>query len=504
MANIIDSLLITMGLDGSGVSKGMDQVENRLASGVKNITGNILAPLAGAFAFGKLLSGFTQSADAAGKLARHLRADTQAVQAWGSAVEASGGDANALNGTLNGLEETLRASQFGAGSAELRQLGVRTRDAGGNLKNSVDILTELAGAAERIRPEKFERLTKSLGVDPATIRLLQKGGSEVDRLVTKYKDLAYTQKDADTARKFNVVMSDLNKTFQAGAAIFMRYLIPALTIVAQKTEITVNFLRRHEKFVLLFFMLLAGVIAYKLTPAIWAMSKAWLANPMVKIIALVLLLALALEDLWHFVQGNGSAIEDLMRKFGASEKTIARARVEAKAFLEGLKKWGPATAIVIAGIKGVTVAMKLLNIATLSNPVIAFLAALSAAAYYLIANWDKVKAHLNSFFEWIDEKLKWFEDTVQPILDDFNMSIAADPADNPPDYGTWGEWTPIRIGGAAVSPAAVGAAGGSVTTTINGGITVQTQATDAGGIARDIGGAVERRMVAVGNRAVNP
>lgn len=366
MATIIDSLLITMGLDGSGVSKGMSQVENRLERGVKNITTNILAPLAGAFAFGALVKNFTGTADSLGILAKHLRSNIQDVQAWGSAVESVGGDAASLHRTMAGLEETLRAAQFGPGSAELRQLGVRTRDANGNLKTSVDILNELAVAAGRVNPEKFERLTDSLGIDAVTIQLLQSGSQKVEALVNKYKDLAYTQKDAGTAREFNRVTGDLNKTLQAGAAIFMRLLIPVLTEAARVTTTFVNFLRRHESFVLLFFTMLASVIALKLTPAIIAMGKAWLANPLVRIAALVLLLAGALEDLWYFVNGGSSAIEKLMRKMGFSAETIEKVRAAAGVFLSVLKQYGPALITLVGAYKVYTGGVLAANTATLA------------------------------------------------------------------------------------------------------------------------------------------
>lgn len=342
MANIIDSLLITMGLDGSGVSKGMREVEGTLANGVKNITTNILAPLAGAFAFGALLNNFISTADALGKLSKDLRTNTQDVQAWGDAVEYAGGDANSLNTTLSGLEQKLKDAARGVGNADFRALGISAKDANGGLKTSTDILKELSLVGDKMNPEKFERLTKKLGIDSGTLQLLQSGSKEVDKLVSKYKDLAYTQKDAETARQFNRTMGDLNKTFQAGAAIFMRQLVPALTYVGQKAEIVVNFLRKHEKFVLLFFTLLAAVIAYKLTPAILVMSKAWLANPMARIVGLVLLLALALDDLWKFVKGGNSAIEQLMQKMGLSSETIERARKVASSLLDVLIKYGPA------------------------------------------------------------------------------------------------------------------------------------------------------------------
>ena len=331
MANIIDSLLITMGLDGSGVSKGMNEVEGTLASGVKNITTNILAPLAGAFAFGALLNNFTSTADALGKLSKTLRADTQDVKAWGDAVEYAGGDANSLNSTLSGLEQKLKDAKRGVGNADFRALGINAKDANGNLKTSTDILKELSAVGDKMNPEKFERLTKKLGIDSGTLQLLQSGSKEVGNLVSKYKDLAYTQKDAEIAREFNNTMGDLGKTFQSASAIIMRLVVPALTFIGDKTAVFVNFLRRHESFVLIFFIALAAILSRQVIPAIYKMGAAWMANPMFWIIAAAIAIAIALaavlEDLWSYMNGGKSALADFWAIFGTGEE-ISQALAE--------------------------------------------------------------------------------------------------------------------------------------------------------------------------------
>lgn len=340
MANIIDSLLITMGLDGSGVSKGMNEVEGTLASGVKNITTNILAPLAGAFAFGALLGNFTSTADALGKLSKSLRADTRDVKAWGDAVESVGGDASAFTATLAGIEEKLKAARFGRGGGEFRMFGLRVRDANGNLKTSVSVLEELARKADTLRPEKFELLAKKFGLDAGTIRFLQSGSKEVDNLVSKYKDLAYTRKDAEIAREFNNTMGDLNKTFQAAAAVAMRILVPALTLIGDKAAFLVNFLRKHETFAVAFFLGIAAVILYALLPAITAAATAaWtMIAPFLPFIAIAALLALLINSLWVYINGGKSALSDFFAIIGTGEE-ISAALAEA---WEDLKAIGTA------------------------------------------------------------------------------------------------------------------------------------------------------------------
>lgn len=327
MANVIDSLLVTLGVDSSGVGKGMAQAEGAIKGGVKNIVNNILAPLAGAFAFGKLISDYTAAAGALGKFSRTVRENVQDVKGWSSAIEGADLDSSGFQGTLTGLDQKLRdlGRWGGRASYELRALGVTSvRDVNGNLKTSTQVLKELSQTADKMNPERFQRLTKKLGLDTNTIRFLQQGSKEVDNLVSKYKDLAYTQKDADISKKFNLAIGDLNKTFQAFAATGLRYVVPAITFVSDKFAFFINFLRKHERFVGVFFLTMATIISGKLTPAIIAMGRAWLANPLVltiaTIIALVLGLALIFEDLWVYVRGGKSALSEFWAIFGTGEE----------------------------------------------------------------------------------------------------------------------------------------------------------------------------------------
>ena len=330
MATIIDSLLITLGLDSSGVDKGMAQTNQKLQVGLQSIA-KTLAPLAGAIGLSKLISDYTSAADELGKFSKKIRENISDVQGWQNAIDAAGYDSKGFQNTLTGLDQQLRniGRRGVSGSYELRALGISARDANGSVKTSTEILTELSHAADKMNPEKFRRLTEKLGVDADTIRFLQSGSKEVGILVDKYKDLAYTQKDAEISRQFNVTMGDLNKTFQAFAMTGMRVLVPALTWVADKFAVIVNFLRKHEPFVKAFFVGMAAVILYTLLPAIGAIAAGiWAAMaPLLPFIALVAVLALLFDDLWTYINGGVSALGDFWSIFGTGEE-ISQALAE--------------------------------------------------------------------------------------------------------------------------------------------------------------------------------
>lgn len=507
MANVIDSLLITMGLDGSGVKRGMAEIEGSLSSGVKNITTNILAPLAGAFAFGALLHNFTDTADALGKLSASLDVDIRDLDAWGQAAQHAGGSASGFQSSIVALNERLqRFVATGEGQAKkvFEALGIAAKDASGNAKTAVEVLHDLAGAAEGMDKAKFAGLAKKLGLDQGTIQLLQSGNKEVDALVTRMKDLAYTQRDAEIAAEFKDIMQDLNKTFQAGAAIFMRLLVPALTYLASQATRVVNFLREHEAFVLIFFTTLAAIIAARLTPAILAMSKAWLANPLTLIIGLVVALALALDDLWSFVRGGSSAIEGLMRTFGATDATIESVRSGARNLLDVLAKYGPALGIVTVAIKGVTLAMRLMGVAALSNPALAVLFSIAAAATYVISNWEDVVTFFSSLGERIKTALAGVKEFLLDLVPDWLRGLLDGNAGGGLLDSASSFFSGLFGGDASGSVSPALAAAGPVDNSVieyNQSVTVNATSTDPAGIARETGAEL-RRMTAAGNKGV--
>lgn len=343
MATIIDSLLVTLGLDSSGVDKGISQTNAKINGGLKSIA-TALAPLAGAVGLTKLISDYTKAADELGKFSRKVRENISDVQGWQNAIDAAGHDSKGFQNTLTGLDQQLRVigRRGMSNSYAFRALGVSARDANGNVKTSTEILTELSQVADKMNPERFRRLTEKLGIDADTIRFLQSGSKEVGTLVDKYKDLAYTQKDAEISRQFNVTMGDLNKTFQAFAATGLRVLVPALTFVADKFALIVNFLRKHEPFVKAFIVGLAAVILYTLLPAIAAIAAGiWAAiAPLLPFIALVAVLALLFDDLWTYINGGTSALDDFWSIFGTGEEiseTLAELWEDLKAI--GIALW---------------------------------------------------------------------------------------------------------------------------------------------------------------------
>lgn len=539
MATIIDSLIISLGLDTGGVSQGMRKAESSLQTGVKHIMGNILAPLAGALAFGGLLKNYIASADAAGKLASSIGVDSENMQAWGEAAARSGGSADAFYSSLSSVnDKMIELTKFGGGPAALvlAQLGISARDSSGKVKSSVDIMKDLASVSDKMDKREFASIAKKFGIDDGTLKLLQQGSLAVDTLVKRQKELGvYTQKDFEVTSKAAGAFADLLQSFKAVAASILRILLPAITWLAEKFTTMVTFLRSHETFLIAIIAGVAGAITALLLPSIIKIGAAMLANPLtwifIGIAAAILAVAAIIDDLYVYMKGGNSALAGFWSMFGSGEEIAAKLNAvwtktkEILGYIFDIAKALFPYVIAIVGNVLSVVGSLIMFLANLWNYFKALFAfdssALSdafdglAVSIYnifasvgklissfldlvglkdvLLAAWETVRDFFVGFLDWLSEKLSAILDIPGKIKDKIGGFAEGILNFFGGDKNDKGSLPPISSAD-AVSSSVVNNKASSIQTEnkVNvGSVVIQTSATDAAGIANAIPGAID-------------
>ncbi len=475
MASVIDALLITLGVDSSGVKSGMAQAENTIAASAKNIMNNILAPLAAALAIGSAFKEYLAGAQAVGNLANTLNENQEDMQAWAQAVERAGGDASAFEGSLVSLNsKMLEFAQTGTSSAApaLAQLGISARDSNGNIKSSIDIMQELARVADTMDPARFQALTSSLGIDSGTLLLLKQGSISVDELVARQKLLGvYTAEDSTIATKMGNAIKDLMQVLKSISTIIMRFVLPPLTWLTDKMVEFVLFIREHEVFLRAVIAGIASVLTAILLPAMIKIGAAALANPLTWIFlivaAAVIAVSLLIEDLYVYIKGGKSSLGEFWSMFGSGEEVAAKLSkawtklkdiflviIEyVKGSIPYILQWigvfagaaviiktilliGAGISNIIGFVKGVITAWQIFTALIAANPIGAVLTAITIALMLIVQNWDKIKEAAGIALDWINEKLASFKGFLQnlaesikqffqPIIDYIKNTIAA-------------------------------------------------------------------------------
>lgn len=471
MANIIDSLLIAVKMDNTDLDKGLKQAEGKVSSFADRIKLGAIAKL-GAFAsVGFVMSkvkNLTAVADELGKIADRIGADVPKLQSWATASKLAGGSVEAFYGTAERLGSELQRIAITGKSRLLpffESMGVATLDATGKARDVFDVLTDVAGAVEGMDRQTSAGILKRLQLDEGTIGLLQMGKKGMQDLIRYERELGVFQKeDTVIAANYNDAMDRLTRTMNISFLPVMRLFAPVLTEAAKAMTSAFAFIQKHS---LAFEIALAGialVIGALVLPSLWSLFVAIMTNPITWIIAAIVGLILILEDLYVYAKGGKSQFEDLWKTLGTGEEVMAA--------IQGAWDFLKAAAQIAWEI--LKYILKDLGIRVLE--LLRFIAMLGVGAMNV---FKAIGGFINDYFITPLENA-W--NTLKKIIDNLPS------LDGVKDFlgGRYEQFfTPI-------TPQLAGAgAGGSKTLEI-GKIDIHTQATNADGIAADIGKGINK------------
>lgn len=471
MATIIDSLLIAVKMDNTDLDKGLKQAESKVSSFANRIKLGVLAKLSALTSVGFVMSqvkNLTAVADDLGKIADRIGADVPKLQSWATASKLAGGSVQAFYGTAERLGSELQRIAVTGKSRLLpffESMGVATLDATGKARDVFDVLTDVAGAVEGMDRQTSAGILKRLQLDEGTIGLLQMGKKGMQDLIRYERELGVFQKeDTVIAANYNDAMDRLTRTMNMSFLPVMRLFAPVLTEAAKAMTSAFAFIQKHS---LAFEIVLAGialVIGALVLPSLWSLFVAIMTNPITWIIAAIVGLILILEDLYVYAKGGKSQFEDLWKTLGTGEEVMAA--------IQGAWDFLKAAAQIAWEI--LKYILKDLGIRVLE--LLRFIAMLGVGAMNV---FKAIGGFINDYFITPLENA-W--NTLKKIIDNLPS------LDGVKDFlgGRYEQFfTPI-------TPQLAGAgAGGSKTLEI-GKIDIHTQATNADGIAADIGKGINK------------
>lgn len=522
MANIIDELMIKLGVDGKEAKAGIQNISSSMdsfVSGVKGKLATLTASFAGLYAVQQTFSTYLSEADSLLKFSRAIGQNVEDIDAWGQAVERSGGSAEGFRQSLKGLTLQLSKQATTGHSRTAKILTDVGIDAGevGRQRKAFDVLLDIADKAQTMSKEESFGFISSLGFGVGEISLLQQGRDGVADLVAKMKELGTITPDDTWVEDFNDGIADVKKSFMSLASIIFRLFGPAMKqIVVWVKELNI-WLRKHETAVKAFAIMVAGIITGILIPTIGAFFLSLLTNPMTYVILALAGLALAIEDLIVWTEEGESAMDDLWESLYGDRETAKKSIEETKQNLIQLWKdaqdaWQsfkedilPALKVLWEAIKTVCVWIKKLNDflkeceVSMTGHVIPAVAMLEIAWHYVKMAIQWVEDKINELWAFVSgvcsDLEAWFNsvgDTIMTAIGnavDWAMAKLAELKQAILDMPVVGG--AVQFGLNAYDAVTGGGNTSSIDTKI-GQITVNTQATDANGIARSIGGATRK------------
>jgi hypothetical protein len=435
----------------------------------------------------EFIKGTMEAEVSAGRLAKTLDVDVTELEALEGAAKSVGGTAEGMDASLKGLNSRLEmiaihgprskmALQVFAGMG-ISEVALKGKDAAG-------VMGLLAEKMEHMSGAKAMALGERLGLDEGTVRLLQKGKAGVESLTAEIRKHVATKEQIEQADKFEKSMKAMNASLAATGRDLMAVLMPALLGVAGALAKVATWARDHSGTVKVALAAMAGGFAFLSAGAIAAgvsMVGAWIASSIAAFTASAAFITAGISAAAAWIMATG-----------------------------GLALLIPIIVAVITGIVALTGHIK--DVGHWANETALDIVYDLALAFFKVEHagskmWRSLKESAMAPLNWIWEKLKAIVDIykqegnfIAAVLHGNVKGAVGAVKAAVGDVGAVTGLTHAYAGapasaGMALRPSSISNSHATTTstrqTTINGPINIQTQATDAQGIASGIGGAIK-------------
>lgn len=279
------------------------------------------APLLAAFGGTALFQSFAQDGNALAILSDRLGVSAQKIDAWAKANEDAGGSQEAFKGALENFILTT-----GRGEKAFFEMG-----------------DHIKGLSQR-QAEYFLQ-SQGLSADAAAVFLKYRDNAE--EAAKAFEGVAFTDEQVKLAREFNRQWRNFTNQASSLGGVLLTAVMPPLTAVMKAISSGVGYLAEHSRFV----KIAAGAIAaifggaylrnivaavkasslfvnvfVKGMPVIKAFNAALLANPLGVLIAAAVAASVVIDDFAGFLEGDISALESFMKWCGLTSEEIDNIR----------------------------------------------------------------------------------------------------------------------------------------------------------------------------------
>jgi hypothetical protein len=253
LATIIDSLIVTLGLDASKYKQGTQQATAATAEtarktklAAEQITkslaevGRTVAALFLGFetvsGFGKFLAGLNEGEASLGRTAKTLDMNVHELNKWGNAVKLVTGNASDAFQAFDKITQEKAAKdlrgEVGPMLQMLQQFGVAFENANGKLRNQGDILEELADKTAWMGAAQQKALFASVGLTEGEINyLVQAKSLRQEQLRLAEKNNNVTDESVAKAQALQEYWRNIGIQIESAGQSILQALTPAVEAV---------------------------------------------------------------------------------------------------------------------------------------------------------------------------------------------------------------------------------------------------------------------------------
>lgn len=327
LGNVSDDVaerILEIGSSGQKAALAAGRAMDSLGKQVGAIGEKIMAlgaPLLAAFGGTALFQSFVQDGNALAILSDRLGVSAQKIDAWAKANEDAGGSQEAFKGALENFILTT-----GRGEKAFFEMG-----------------DHIKGLSQR-QAEYFLQ-SQGLSADAAAVFLKYRDNAE--EAAKAFEGVAFTDEQVKLAREFNRQWRNFTNQASSLGGVLLTAVMPPLTAVIKAISSGVSYLAEHSHFV----KIAAGAIAaifggaylrnivaavkasslfvnvfVKGMPVIKAFNAALLANPLGVLIAAAVAACAIIDDFEGFLEGDVTVLETFMQWCGLTSEEIDNIR----------------------------------------------------------------------------------------------------------------------------------------------------------------------------------
>lgn len=233
MATVVDSLIVTLGLDPSDFTKGQKKAAAELVKGQQTVRKSVketdsavskgaanmgkaitsaarqfaiaFLGFSGAAGFAKFMGQLNSTTRGIGLFAKNINTSAADVRNWGDVFEVAGSSAEALQGFLGNIAKQqydLRTTGMFDWVKELNSMNVSLTDSSGAMKPVLQTALELAEAFEGVSSQYGRQVANqrglAMGIDPTVMNVLLQGPRKIREMLAREKG-TFQLKDSTVA-----------------------------------------------------------------------------------------------------------------------------------------------------------------------------------------------------------------------------------------------------------------------------------------------------------------
>ncbi|ANY17232.1 hypothetical protein [Bordetella pseudohinzii] len=428
------------------------------------------------------------------------------VDAFGKAVERMGGDAQGAQESLTNMAQSIGQAleDVDSGQAQtFRALGISLKDVDGDAKNAAQGLIELAGAVEGMGRGQAVFRINQLGItDSPTVELLLKGRQEVERMLRVQKEQGVISSGAaERVRAYSETLAKLRQSVGVATGGIVDLMLPAVTWFIEKLDSVVKWVNSHETLVAGFFIGLSTILTVMFLPAMisttaamWALVAPFLAVA-APIAAVAALFAALYDDVMNFQEGNDSFIGQLSERYPIVGQAVSLMAGEVKAAFQRSVDAIEGAWEKIKGFPEKAIGAFSAMGAAISDIFDAIVNVVKSAWTYVGSIFDSVSSAIKKIGKWMGfgggDDIQVTQEAMSQGLSDAEARAADNMRAAQAQLGQAGANPMNPVTSNAISNTSNARTENNIQV---GPVTVQTQATDAQGISREMGSELKDQL----------